>query len=744
MDKETLRKQLYEELNSQFEEKLREAKRQKSQLEEEMEESSEKWRDERRRLNSEIDRLESKLAEAREARRKTTGLRQDKPEELQAITRRQTEAEEKLQKATDEFSAERAKLQAEISRLERGIAELIERSNNPLRTTQLEKEKLDSKFEEALKAKRQAEDALIASKTAWDEEKLKLVSEIVKLSRSPNQAKVQKARQDEERVEQLEKRLQEAMGSRDGLVSDLDRARQDLAKLKQSRSAEFEDLSLQLEKSQKERTNLEKQLRDISNTRDKGDKELEKSRQAAASLKLSLSEVQAGFKQEMEEARAELKLAARRVEEAKAAGDKERAGLERQLRDANSSLEKLERELDRARQAPGTLKEGQSAETTRLKGELADARAEAKLAAGRLEEARAAASKERTNLERQLRDASSNQEKLERELDRARRGTSAGKDGQSTEAARLNKELEVARAQARLAAAHVNEVRDEGIRERDELEKQLRDAVSARQKLEHELEKARQAPASKPGPSLEGASIKDLEAARAEARLAATSSKENAATITRLNSELGEARTVIEKLERELDKARQAPAASKAGPALETASVKDLEAARGEARLAAAASREHAATIARLNNELSEARAVIEKLELRLTETKDSMNSEIVEQLRRQYDDRMQEVIQQKSALSEQLRGATSLLEAERMKLGAAEDATTRVGTASLESEIIDAEVARIQEMLTGIARLIDDPETELSTVIRKNVERAELDAYLKGILFSLGRGRGI
>jgi len=46
--------------------------------------------------------------------------------------------------------------------------------------------------------------------------------------------------------------------------------------------------------------------------------------------------------------------------------------------------------------------------------------------------------------------------------------------------------------------------------------------------------------------------------------------------------------------------------------------------------------------------------------------------------------------------------------------------------------------------MIAGIARLIDDPETELSTVIRKNVERAELDAYLKGILFSLGRGSGL
>ena len=151
----------------------------------------------------------------------------------------------------------------------------------------------------------------------------------------------------------------------------------------------------------------------------------------------------------------------------------------------------------------------------------------------------------------------------------------------------------------------MNEVRDEGIKERDDLEKQLQDAVSAQQKLERELEKARQVQASKPGPSLEGGSIKDLEAARAEARLAATSSKENAATITRLNSELGEARTVIEKLERELDKARQAPAASKPGLSLEVASIKDLEAARAEARLAGAASREHVATIASLKNELS-------------------------------------------------------------------------------------------------------------------------------------------
>jgi hypothetical protein len=60
----------------------------------------------------------------------------------------------------------------------------------------------------------------------------------------------------------------------------------------------------------------------------------------------------------------------------------------------------------------------------------------------------------------------------------------------------------------------------------------------------------------------------------------------------------------------------------------------------------------------------------------------------------------------------------------------------------TLESSVIDEEVKRIEELTVEIARLIDDPETELATVIRKNVERASLDAYLKGILFSLGRGK--
>src|SRR5215470_4045016 len=118
MDKENLRQQLYEEIHSQFETKLREAKREKSQLEEEIETASEKWRAERRRLNTEIDRLESKLAETRETRRKSPDVKSAKAADPQEVTKIQAAAEEKIKKAAQAFEADREKFQAEISRLQ--------------------------------------------------------------------------------------------------------------------------------------------------------------------------------------------------------------------------------------------------------------------------------------------------------------------------------------------------------------------------------------------------------------------------------------------------------------------------------------------------------------------------------------------------------------------------------------------------------------------------------------------------
>src|SRR6185503_19032147 len=183
MNTEALRKEIYEELRTQYESKLRDAKKQKSQLEEELESSSEKWRSERRRLNAEIDRLENALADNRDARRKTTDSKAARTE-AHDIAKIQAAAEEKLKKAAHEWESERTKLQNEVARLQRGVAELLERVNNPMRAGQAAREQLEKKFEEAVKTRQQAEEALITAKAEWEKEKLKLTGDAIKLRRS--------------------------------------------------------------------------------------------------------------------------------------------------------------------------------------------------------------------------------------------------------------------------------------------------------------------------------------------------------------------------------------------------------------------------------------------------------------------------------------------------------------------------------------------------------------------------------
>jgi len=671
MDRETLRKQLYEELYLQFDAKLQEAKRQKSQLEEEMEASSEKWRAERRRLHSEIDKLETKLVETREVRRKAPGTSAGRMVDAQELAKVKAEAEESLKRATEDFEADRARLQAEISRLQSGIAELIERSNNPLRAGQLEKEKFEAKLDDTLRAKRQAEDSLLAAKSDWEEEKLKLSTELAQLRRSTLQVKSLKTKQDEEHAERLERQLQELIRLREGLSADLEKARNENTKLKQSHAEDRERLGAQLDSGKKEISGLEKQLRDATVAREKLERETDRMREAAASMKSGQSESTARLKEELEDARAEAKAAARRVDEAKSAAAKERAGLEKQIRDSAMAQEKLERELDQLRQAPATFKESHAAEMTRLKEELNTARAETKLAESRLDESRTAALKERASLEKQLREASHSHEKSDREQDKPWQTPETLKDAHATEISRLKAELDSARGAAKVAEARLEEVKIAGSRLRAGLEKQLQDAAQTQEKLLRELEKFKQAPDGR---------IED--------------------------------------------------------PSL-------AEAARAEARAATAASREHVATIDRLNKELGQAREAIKQLQSDRNNAAEKMNSEIVEQLRRQYEARMQELIQQKTELTDQLRTATSALEEERIKLESSANSASHNGSGSLDVQIINAEVARVQGVIAGITQLMNDPETELSTVIRKNVERAELDAYLKGILFSLGRSSG-
>src|SRR5262245_25784279 len=146
----------------------------------------------------------------------------------------------------------------------------------------------------------------------------------------------------------------------------------------------------------------------------------------------------------------------------------------------------------------------------------------------------------------------------------------------------------------------------------------------------------------------------------------------------------------------------------------------------------------------RLNSEIERRDQQIQRI---VTE-KEGVSGEVVDQLRKQYEQRLQEAIQQKTQLAQELQSASLLLETERARLsaeiGKAESKQATAPTGTIDREAISAEVARVEEQIRQIAALIDNPETELSTVIRKNVEKAELGAYLKGILFSIGRGKGL
>ena len=60
---------------------------------------------------------------------------------------------------------------------------------------------------------------------------------------------------------------------------------------------------------------------------------------------------------------------------------------------------------------------------------------------------------------------------------------------------------------------------------------------------------------------------------------------------------------------------------------------------------------------------------------------------------------------------------------------------------ASVSTGALTKEIERVEGLIKEISDLIENPSTELSTVIRKNVERAELESYLKGIRFALNGG---
>src|SRR5262245_1040171 len=78
---------------------------------------------------------------------------------------------------------------------------------------------------------------------------------------------------------------------------------------------------------------------------------------------------------------------------------------------------------------------------------------------------------------------------------------------------------------------------------------------------------------------------------------------------------------------------------------------------------------------------------------------------------------------------------ATAHVEAERARAAMHDRIAAQSNSSAAEAM---KEIARVEAAIKEISELVDDPSTDLSTAVQKNVERAELESYMRGIQFAL------
>jgi chromosome segregation ATPase len=289
MEIEALRQQILEEVQSQFETRLREARRQKAQLEEELESLSEKWRSERRRLNSEIDQLESSLNEARKNLKNSAGTKSSQEvSEPDESARQQSASGEALKIASLEWEGERSKLQAEISRLQVNVAELIERSNNPLRFPQAAKEDYEGK-------QRLRDNDFEDARAAWETEKSRLTAEVAKLKHTAGGKDP-----DDATAESLQTLLREANGSIERLDLELRKTREEATAVEETLNAE---LSTQSEELARLRAQLEQAQSETERIREDHEGTIRNGENEAEALRQKLAGEVTALREELEQVR---------------------------------------------------------------------------------------------------------------------------------------------------------------------------------------------------------------------------------------------------------------------------------------------------------------------------------------------------------------------------------------------------------------------------------------------------------
>jgi len=113
----------------------------------------------------------------------------------------------------------------------------------------------------------------------------------------------------------------------------------------------------------------------------------------------------------------------------------------------------------------------------------------------------------------------------------------------------------------------------------------------------------------------------------------------------------------------------------------------------------------------------------ISRLEISLAQ-----NIARLDQIRSEYELKIEDLNRQNERLRQELEGG-AIVAATEVRL-----------VSETGGSPIDAEMHRVEEAIRAIETLLEHPDTTASMMARKNTERAENEAYLRGLTFQLAR----
>jgi class 3 adenylate cyclase len=173
---ESAAKQLIDDVQERYERRLREVKKRQEDLEEEFDNAREQWRNERKSLNAEIEKLEEAVERARQVARQelSDDIHSELRFQLETAIQARQQLEQEISSTQQNFEAERKNLKAQISSMQATVLDSMERSNNPARGAMALRDQVETRVAEAKKD----------WQLQWDGERKRLNAEIERWKRA--------------------------------------------------------------------------------------------------------------------------------------------------------------------------------------------------------------------------------------------------------------------------------------------------------------------------------------------------------------------------------------------------------------------------------------------------------------------------------------------------------------------------------------------------------------------------------